>query len=81
MPFLILHQDDPDAHAENLQEMDIMDMNVLDEADIDNGVAAEGDEFEENWTSGQEEDHENDEIADAAALDSPGKLEAEEVCT
>ncbi|KAI4872956.1 hypothetical protein NFI96_023640, partial [Prochilodus magdalenae] len=74
-------QDDPDAQAENLQEMDIMDMNILDEADIDNGVAADGKEYDENELldmMSNEEANENDEMADAAALESPGKPEAEE---
>ncbi|KAL7867107.1 hypothetical protein AOLI_G00149210 [Acnodon oligacanthus] len=74
-------QDDPDAHAENLQEMDIMDMNILDEADIDNGVAADGDDYDENELldlMSNEAGNENEEIADASALESPGKFEAEE---
>uniref|UniRef100_A0A3B4CWF2 Scaffold attachment factor B n=1 Tax=Pygocentrus nattereri TaxID=42514 RepID=A0A3B4CWF2_PYGNA len=77
-------QDDPDAHAENLQEMDIMDMNILDEADIDNGVAADGDDYDENELldlMSNEAGNENEEIGDASALDSPGKSEVEEVST
>lgn len=38
-------QDDPDGIPENIHEMDIMDMNVLDEADMGNGG---GDEFDED---------------------------------
>lgn len=37
-------QDDPDGVPENIHEMDIMDMNVLDEADMENGG---GDEYDE----------------------------------
>ncbi|KTG40082.1 hypothetical protein cypCar_00009281 [Cyprinus carpio] len=40
-------QEDPDAIPENLHEMDIMDMNVLDEADMGNGGGPEGDEYDE----------------------------------
>uniref|UniRef100_A0A8C1L6C5 Scaffold attachment factor B2-like n=1 Tax=Cyprinus carpio TaxID=7962 RepID=A0A8C1L6C5_CYPCA len=40
-------QEDPDAIPENLHEMDIMDMNVLDEADMGNGGGPDGDEYDE----------------------------------
>ncbi|XP_051550790.1 scaffold attachment factor B2-like [Myxocyprinus asiaticus] len=40
-------QDDSDAIPENLQEMDIMDMNVLDEADMGNENGDDEDEHEE----------------------------------
>ncbi|XP_048019997.1 scaffold attachment factor B1 isoform X2 [Megalobrama amblycephala] len=40
-------QDDPDAIPDNLHEMDIMDMNVLDEADMGNGDGPDGDEYDE----------------------------------
>ncbi|XP_066503314.1 scaffold attachment factor B1 isoform X2 [Hoplias malabaricus] len=68
-------QDDPDAHPENLQEMDIMDMNILDEADIDNGVAVDSEEYDENELldmMSHDQSNEN-ETEDAAALDSSGK--------
>uniref|UniRef100_W5M7C6 Scaffold attachment factor B n=1 Tax=Lepisosteus oculatus TaxID=7918 RepID=W5M7C6_LEPOC len=39
-------QDDPEVNLENLQEMDIMDMSVLDEAEIDNGIPADCDEYD-----------------------------------
>ncbi|XP_073700055.1 scaffold attachment factor B1 [Garra rufa] len=41
-------QEDPDAIPENLHEMDIMDMNVLDEADMGNGGEPDGDEYDED---------------------------------
>ncbi|XP_072516210.1 scaffold attachment factor B1 isoform X2 [Salminus brasiliensis] len=70
-------QDDPDPQAENLQEMDIMDMNILDEADIDN--EAEGDDYDENeLLDMMSNDAANDDAADSAALESPGKPGAEE---
>ncbi|XP_007240184.3 scaffold attachment factor B1 isoform X1 [Astyanax mexicanus] len=69
--------DDPETHAENLQEMDIMDMNILDEADIDN--EHEGDDYDENELLGMmSHNAENNDVADSGALDSPGKHEAEE---
>lgn len=40
-------QEDPDAVPENLHEMDIMDMNVLDEADMGNGGDPDEDEYDE----------------------------------
>ncbi|XP_077082374.1 scaffold attachment factor B1 isoform X3 [Siphateles boraxobius] len=40
-------QEDPDAIPDNLHEMDIMDMNVLDEADMGNGGGPDGDEYDE----------------------------------
>ncbi|XP_028856366.1 scaffold attachment factor B1 isoform X2 [Denticeps clupeoides] len=39
-------QEDPEGSSDQLHEMDIMDMNVLDEAEIDNGVPVECDEFD-----------------------------------
>uniref|UniRef100_A0A4W4G8W6 Scaffold attachment factor B2 n=1 Tax=Electrophorus electricus TaxID=8005 RepID=A0A4W4G8W6_ELEEL len=73
-------QDDPEANAESLQEMDIMDMNVLDEADIDNCVSADGDDYDENELlemMSNEETNENDadDFSDPVALVSPVKLE------
>ncbi|TRZ01193.1 hypothetical protein DNTS_035508 [Danionella cerebrum] len=40
-------QEDADSAPENINEMDIMDMNVLDEADMGNGNDPDGEEFEE----------------------------------
>lgn len=40
-------QEDPDSIPENLHEMDIMDMNVLDEADMGNGGGPEEDEYDD----------------------------------
>lgn len=39
------HEERQDDH-ESMQEMDILDMNVLDETENDNGIPAEDDEFE-----------------------------------
>ncbi|XP_030639779.1 scaffold attachment factor B1 isoform X2 [Chanos chanos] len=39
-------QDDGDGNVESLQDMDMMDMNVLDEADMDNGMPAECEEYD-----------------------------------
>ncbi|XP_036376554.1 scaffold attachment factor B1 [Megalops cyprinoides] len=39
-------QDDPEMNLDSLQEMDIMDMSVLDEADIDNGIPADCEEYD-----------------------------------
>ncbi|XP_043078203.1 scaffold attachment factor B1 isoform X2 [Puntigrus tetrazona] len=71
-------QEDPDAMPENLHEMDIMDMNVLDEADIGNGGELEGDEYDEevldtlsneenaaNLGEDDENNHDAEDVADA----------------
>ncbi|XP_066552458.1 scaffold attachment factor B1 isoform X6 [Amia ocellicauda] len=39
-------QDDLEVNLDSLQEMDIMDMSVLDEAEIDNGIPADCDEYD-----------------------------------
>ncbi|KAJ8374659.1 hypothetical protein SKAU_G00052390 [Synaphobranchus kaupii] len=39
-------QDDPEMNLDSLQEMDITDMSVLDEADIDNGIPADCEEYD-----------------------------------
>ncbi|RXN36563.1 scaffold attachment factor B2-like isoform X1 [Labeo rohita] len=69
-------QEDPDAIPENLHEMDIMDMNVLDEADMGNGGGPDGDEYdeevldtmsnEENADNLKEEDADNHDTEDDA---------------
>lgn len=43
--FFLLKEDHQDNH-ESMQEMDILDMNVLDETENDNGIPAEDDELE-----------------------------------
>ncbi|XP_067271872.1 scaffold attachment factor B1 [Pseudorasbora parva] len=40
-------QEDSDAMPENIHDMDIMDMNVLDEADMGNGGGTDEDEYDE----------------------------------
>ncbi|XP_041912784.1 scaffold attachment factor B1 isoform X7 [Alosa sapidissima] len=56
-------QDDTDGNMDSLQEMDLRDMNVLDEADIDNGITAGDQDCDMNEENGnEEEDHEDDEI-------------------
>lgn len=56
--------------------MDIMDMNVLDEADIDNSIMAEDDEYYENELLNTFSNEANaDDFADSDALRS----ESEEV--
>ncbi|MGH0171779.1 UNVERIFIED_CONTAM: hypothetical protein FKN15_061767 [Acipenser sinensis] len=39
-------QEDIEASLENMQDMDILDMNVLDEAEIDNGILIHCDEYD-----------------------------------
>lgn len=56
--------------------MDIMDMNVLDEADIDNNVMAEDDEYYDNELLNTFSNEANaDDLADSDAL----KSDSEEV--
>ncbi|XP_033477788.2 scaffold attachment factor B1 [Epinephelus lanceolatus] len=65
-----MEEDSRDGHEElqgdheNMQEMDILDMNVLDETENDNGIPAEDDEEDENVNFPSEdavlnEEHEN----------------------
>lgn len=81
-------QEDPDAIPENLHEMDIMDMNVLDEADMGNGGGPEGDEYddeevldtlsnEENTDDLREDDANNHDAEDVADVVT-SKSEVEE---
>lgn len=76
MGLLSVLQDDGDAHGESVHDMDIMDMNVLDEADIDNNMMAEDDEYYDNelLNTFSNEAH-TDDFADSDAL----KSESEEV--
>lgn len=69
-------QDDGDAHGESVHDMDIMDMNVLDEADIDNSMMAEDDEYYgTDLLNTFSNDNNADEFGDSDAL----KSESEEV--
>lgn len=69
-------QDDGDAHGESVHDMDIMDMNVLDEADIDNNMMAEDDEYYESDLLNTFSNQANaDDFADSDAL----KSDSEEV--
>ncbi|XP_039622944.1 scaffold attachment factor B1 isoform X1 [Polypterus senegalus] len=43
-------QDDIDASIDNIHDMDIMEMSVLDEAEIDNGIPAECEEYDADRT-------------------------------
>ncbi|XP_016101917.1 scaffold attachment factor B2-like isoform X1 [Sinocyclocheilus grahami] len=80
-------QEDPDAIPENLHEMDIMDMNVLDEADMGNGCGPEGDEYdeevldtilnEENTANLREDDANNHDAEDVTDVVT-SKFEVEE---
>lgn len=67
-------QDDP----ENMQEMDILDMNVLDETENDNGIPAEDDE-DESKISPIEEDALLSEEQDNKTLESEDEARAPEV--
>ncbi|XP_056615396.1 scaffold attachment factor B1 isoform X2 [Triplophysa dalaica] len=72
--------DDPDGFPENIHEMDIMDMNVLDEADMENGGADEYDEelpdtiLDDEDEGGLKEDSTNsfdaEEVGDAVVSNS-----------
>ncbi|KAM9357946.1 scaffold attachment factor B1 isoform 2-T2 [Symphorus nematophorus] len=61
------HEDNQEDH-ENMQEMDILDMNVLDETENDNGIPAEDDEDDENFHA--DEDAEMNEDHDDRAMES-----------
>lgn len=65
---------------DSLQEMDLRDMNVLDEADIDNGVPAgyqDGDMKEE---LGNEEEYNEDEDSENLAPSNENDEVCSEVC-
>ncbi|XP_027014855.1 scaffold attachment factor B1 isoform X2 [Tachysurus fulvidraco] len=69
-------QDDGDAHGESVHDMDIMDMNVLDEADIDNSMIAEDDEYYESDLLNTFSNQANaDDFADSDALKSESEEE------
>lgn len=70
-------QEDLDAIPENLHEMDIMDMNVLDEADMGNGGGPEGDEYDEEVLDTLS----NEENTDNLREDDANSHDAEDVVT
>ncbi|XP_075943975.1 scaffold attachment factor B1 [Anarhichas minor] len=59
-------QEEPQDYHENMQEMDILDMNVLDETENDNGIPAEDDEEAVNSHSDEDallnEQHDEDSL-------------------
>ncbi|CAJ1060488.1 scaffold attachment factor B1 [Xyrichtys novacula] len=82
------HEEQQDDH-ENMQEMDILDMNVLDETENDNGIPAEDEEEEaENLDEDAllNEEHDNrgfeseDEVKDPE-MDEPEMLETRDFMT
>lgn len=62
-------QEDLQDDHENMQDMDILDMNILDETENDNGIPAEDDEYESENFYREEDTGMNDEN-DYGALDS-----------
>ncbi|KAM9461148.1 scaffold attachment factor B1 isoform 2-T2 [Clarias gariepinus] len=71
-------QDDGDAHGESVHDMDIMDMNVLDEADIDNSMMPEEDEYYENELFNEFPNETNaDDFDDSDALKSESEEDME----
>lgn len=63
-----------------MQEMDILDMNVLDETENDNGMPAEDDEDEmENFHEEEDEDEVMNEEHDDRALESGDEAKDPEV--
>ncbi|XP_016295860.1 scaffold attachment factor B2-like isoform X1 [Sinocyclocheilus anshuiensis] len=69
-------QEDLDAIPENLHEMDIMDMNVLDEADMGNGGGPDGDEYDEEVLDTLS----NEENTDNLREDDANDHDVEDVC-
>ncbi|XP_016131568.1 scaffold attachment factor B1 isoform X3 [Sinocyclocheilus grahami] len=69
-------QEDLDAIPENLHEMDIMDMNVLDEADMGNGGGPDGDEYDEEVLDTLS----NEENTDNLREDDTNDSDVEDVC-
>uniref|UniRef100_A0A4W6G3L9 Scaffold attachment factor B n=1 Tax=Lates calcarifer TaxID=8187 RepID=A0A4W6G3L9_LATCA len=71
------HEDLQDDH-ENMQEMDILDMNVLDETENDNGIPAEDDEdYPENFHG--EDDAEMNDEHDSRGFDSEDEARGPEM--
>ncbi|KAK7136924.1 hypothetical protein R3I93_017099 [Phoxinus phoxinus] len=67
-------QEDPDAIPDSLHEMDIMDMNVLDEADMGNGGGPDGDEYDDEVLDTLS----NEENADSLREDAANNHDAED---
>nr|XP_046247534.1 scaffold attachment factor B1 isoform X2 [Scatophagus argus] len=63
------HEELQDDH-ENMQEMDILDMNILDETDNDNGIPADEDEIE--YYRSDEDDEERDDGAFEPEVEARG---------
>ncbi|XP_060889519.1 scaffold attachment factor B1 [Labrus mixtus] len=82
------HEEHLDDH-ENMQEMDILDMNVLDETENDNGIPAEDNEFEtenldEDALLNEEQDNrafESEDEARGPEMDEPEVIEKDEHMT
>uniref|UniRef100_A0A7N6AQU0 Scaffold attachment factor B n=1 Tax=Anabas testudineus TaxID=64144 RepID=A0A7N6AQU0_ANATE len=73
------HEDLQEDH-ENMQDMDILDMNVLDETENDNGMPAEDDEDDmENFHDEEYEDEMMNEEHDSRALESEDEAKDPEV--
>ncbi|XP_055364476.1 scaffold attachment factor B1 isoform X2 [Betta splendens] len=60
--------EEPQEDHENMQEMDILDMNILDETENDNGFSAENDDEMDNFQ--QDEDELLNDEHDSGALES-----------
>uniref|UniRef100_A0A8D0CGV4 Scaffold attachment factor B n=1 Tax=Scleropages formosus TaxID=113540 RepID=A0A8D0CGV4_SCLFO len=82
-------QEDPELNLDSLNEMDIMDMSVLDEAEIDNGIPADCEEYdaddildslsnEGNTEASQEEEPTNDNTEDSGSPDPLSGVKLEE---
>ncbi|XP_018583842.2 scaffold attachment factor B1 [Scleropages formosus] len=83
-------QEDPELNLDSLNEMDIMDMSVLDEAEIDNGIPADCEEYdaddildslsnEGNTEASQEEEPTNDNTEDSGSPDPLSGVKLEEI--
>ena len=74
-----LCQEESQEDQENMQEMDILDMNVLDETENDNGIPAEDDENDAEYLQGDDDDEVVNEKNDIKALESEDEAKAPEV--
>lgn len=87
MLFLLHYQEEQQDELENMQEMDILDMNVLDEAENDNGMPVEEDiDEDEILKSPNEEGNQveedvamKDEEQDNGVMESEADSKVEEV--
>lgn len=68
-----------DLQDENMQEMDILDMNVLDETENDNGIPAEDYDDDENENFPEEDDAELNEDHDNRDFESEDEARHPEV--